>query len=195
MKNTVYVFARLPRMGAVKRRLARDIGDLAALRFYRATLTQTLRRLAADKRFRTVIAATPDRATAARWPLRLPTIAQGNGDLGARMHRIARRHRTGRIAIVGSDIPDVTAADVVHAFRLLGRASACFGPAADGGYWLVAMGPRRPARPFEFVRWSTDWALEDTLANYVGRQVALIRELRDVDTAADLCAVIAGNQP
>ena len=32
MRNTVVVFARAPQLGAVKRRLARDIGDRAALR-------------------------------------------------------------------------------------------------------------------------------------------------------------------
>jgi hypothetical protein len=59
----------------------------------------------------------------------------------------------------------------------------------DGGYWLVALGPRRPARPFAGVRWSSPHALADTLANFRGRRVALLRELRDVDCAADLRAM------
>ena len=71
------------------------------------------------------------------------------------------------------------------AFRTLGSAHAAFGPAADGGYWLVAMSPRRPAHPFAAVRWSTEHALADTLANFGGRRVALLRTLHDVDTAAD----------
>jgi rSAM/selenodomain-associated transferase 1 len=186
MRDTVFVFARAPRLGAVKRRLARDIGDLAALRFYRTTLTRTLRELARDRRFRTVIAATPDRATRLAWPMRLHALAQGHGDLGVRMHRSASRYRRGRVAIVGSDIPDLQADDVARAFFLLGRADACFGPAHDGGYWLVALGSRRPVRPFAGVRWSTQWALEDTLANFAGRRVAFVRELRDVDTGDDL---------
>ena len=56
------VFARAPRLGAVKRRLARDIGQRAALRFHVATMTRLLRALRADRRFRTVLAVTPDRA-------------------------------------------------------------------------------------------------------------------------------------
>ncbi len=193
MKDTVFVFARAPRLGAVKRRLARDVGEMAALRFYRATLARTLRRLAADPRFETVVAVTPDRDAAGRpaWAQGLPVVPQGPGDLGQRMARAARRRPHGRVAVVGSDIPDLTAADVAHAFRMLGQAHACFGPATDGGYWLVALAPRRPSAPFAIVRWSTDWALEDTLANFVGRQVALIRELRDVDTGADLAALRA----
>ena len=68
----------------------------------------------------------------------------------------------------------------------LGSADAAFGPAADGGYWLVALSPRRPARPFAAVRWSSEHALADTLANFSGRRIALLRTLHDVDTAADL---------
>jgi rSAM/selenodomain-associated transferase 1 len=190
VKDTVFVFARAPRLGAVKRRLAEDIGAMAALRFYRATLAATLRKLARDRRFDTLVAVTPDRVAHGRpaWARGLKLVPQGRGDLGRRMERVMRRRPRGRVAIVGSDLPDLTAADVAHAFRMLGQASACFGPAMDGGYWLVALAPRRPAAPFGIVRWSSEWALEDTLANFVGRQVALLRELRDVDTAADLLA-------
>ncbi len=190
MKDTVFVFARAPRLGVVKRRLARDIGDLAALRFYRATLARTLRLLAADRRFRTIVAVTPDREAHGRprWACGLEVVGQGPGDLGRRMHAACRRRPRGRVAVVGSDIPGLVANDVAHAFRMLGQAAACFGPAADGGYWLVALAPRRPDAPFAFVRWSTDWALEDTLANFVGRQVALVREQPDIDTGADFAA-------
>jgi uncharacterized protein len=187
MKDIVFVFARAPRLGTVKRRLARDIGERAALRFYIETLSRTLRRLAADRRFRTIIAATPDHVRA-RWPVRVPVAPQGPGDLGARMHRIFRRHPHARVAIVGSDIPDLAADDVARAFRLLGRTAACFGPAADGGYWLVAFGPRRRSAPFVNVRWSTEWALADTLANLAGRRASFLRVLRDVDRVEDLLA-------
>ena len=168
--------------------------ERAALRFYRATLFATLRRLAADRRFRTVLAVTPDGARG--WPPRIPRVAQGRGDLGARMWRACRRQRRGKVAIVGSDIPDLRSDDVARAFRLLGRAPACFGPAMDGGYWLVGFGPRRPERPFAGVRWSTGHALADTLANCGGancggRRVVLLRRLRDVDTEADLRALVA----
>ena len=86
---------------------------------------------------------------------------------------------------MGSDIPDVTPDDLAQAFCTLGQAHAAFGPAEDGGYWLVALSPRRPARPFARVRWSSEHALSDTLANFAGRRVALLRTLRDVDTRED----------
>lgn len=184
-RNTVFVFARAPRLGAVKRRLARDIGERAALDFHRATMLALLRGLTEERRFRTVLAVTPDRA---RFPLpvHVPRVGQGRGDLGARMQRAAARVPHGRVVIIGCDIPDARPTDVLAAFRALGRADAVFGPAEDGGYWLVGFSLRRPARPFAAVRWSTTHALADTLANFRRRRVAFLRTLRDVDTAQDL---------
>lgn len=179
MKNTVIVFARAARLGTVKRRLARDIGDRAALRFHVATLSALLRSLRNDRTFRTILAITPDRAAA-------KVVPQGRGDIGQRMDRACRRFARGNVVIIGCDIPAANAADARAAFKALGRADAVFGPAEDGGYWLVGMGPTRPARPFAKARWSTEHALSDTLANFAGRTIARLRTLRDVDTAADL---------
>ncbi len=187
MRDTVIVFARVPRLGRVKRRLARGIGARAALRFHLRSLRRLLRALHADRRFRTVLAHTPDRP-AAPWPGAVSHFGQGPGDLGARMHRACARFRRGRVAIVGCDIPDVAPHDVARAFAALGRADAVFGPALDGGYWLVGLGPRRPARPFAGVRWSGPHALADTLGRFSGRRVAMLRTLRDVDTPEDLVA-------
>jgi len=82
---------------------------------------------------------------------------------------------------------------VADAFRALGRANAVFGPAEDGGYWLVGLGPRRPAHPFAAVRWSSPNALEDTLANFAGHRVCRLRTLSDVDTANDLLTSVSGS--
>jgi uncharacterized protein len=185
MKHTVIVFARAPRLGTVKRRLAKDIGDRAALRFHTGTLLRLLRNLQRDRQFRTVLAMTPDGAKD-RLPVKAARIAQGGGDVGERMNTACRRFPKGNVAVIGSDIPDANAADLRAAFRALGSHDAVFGPAEDGGYWLVALGPRRPAQPFVNARWSTPHALADTLRNFRGRRIAMLRMLRDVDTAGDL---------
>lgn len=189
IRPTVILFARAPRLGTVKRRLARGIGDRAALRFYARTLAAVARPIARDLRWRTLLATTP-RGARADWARFVPRgtrrVAQPSGDLGARMAGAMRAHPVAVLA--GTDVPDLRPADIAVAFRALGRADAVFGPAEDGGYWLVGMGPRRPARPFAGVRWSTDHALADTLRNFAGRRVAFLRVLRDVDTAADLAA-------
>ncbi|MBV8614384.1 MAG: TIGR04282 family arsenosugar biosynthesis glycosyltransferase [Acetobacteraceae bacterium] len=187
MRDVAIVFARAPRLGTVKRRLARDIGARAALRFHAASLDRLVRALARDRRFATVVALTPDRARL-RLPARVGRVGQGRGDLGQRMGRAFRCFPRRRVALVGCDIPGVGAADLCAAFRALGRAQAVFGPAEDGGYWLVGMAPRRPGRPFAAVRWSTPDALADTRRNFAAHPSLLLRTLRDVDTGADLPA-------
>ena len=184
MRDTVIVFARAPRLGAVKRRLARDIGDRAALRFHLSTLTALLRDLLAARSFDVVLAVTPDHAMC-RLPVRVRRFGQGRGDLGARMAQALRRYRRGRVVLMGCDIPAASTTDARSAFRRLGCADAVFGPAEDGGYWLIALGPRRPADLFGATRWSTRHALADTLAQFRHHRVGLLRTLADIDTGPD----------
>ncbi len=189
-KGHLVIMSRAPRLGAGKRRLARDRGALAAWRFQRRMLRQVLRRLGRDPRWVTWLAVTPDRAAArgpGLWFRRVRIIPQGAGDLGARMARLLGDRPSGPVVIVGSDIPDLDAGHVAQAFEALGRHDWVFGPAADGGYWLVGARRRRaPWRAFEGVRWSGPHALADNLANLAGARVALLEELHDVDTGDDL---------
>lgn len=122
------------------------------------------------------------------WPEGIPRIAQGQGDLGHRMGRLFRDLPPGPVVIVGADIPGIGAAQVAAAFAALGRHDAVFGQAEDGGYWLVGL-KRRPRvlDIFEGVRWSSEYALADTVKN-VRRQsmsVAMLESLPDIDTGAD----------
>jgi hypothetical protein len=45
------------------------------------------------------------------------------------------------------------------------------------------------------VRWSSEHALADTLANFAGQRVAMLRTLHDVDTAADLRSLRVQQDP
>ena len=104
------VMAKAPIAGAVKRRLARDIGATAALRFYRSTLARTLLVLGADPRWRTYLAVTPDTSLRAPYwppPRTIARIKQGAGDLGARMQNLFDAMPPGPVVIVGSDIPAI----------------------------------------------------------------------------------------
>lgn len=183
MKPTLIVFARTPRLGAVKRRLAGSIGAAAALRFHRLTLDGLVRRLARDRRWRTVLCVTPG---AFRWPRNVPRIRQAGGDLGERMARAIAAMPRGPVVLVGSDIPDIGPAHIASAFRALAAHDAVFGPAKDGGYWLIGIRDRALLRHlFRDVRWSTEHALADTVANLPpGRSHKLADELSDVDDEA-----------
>jgi rSAM/selenodomain-associated transferase 1 len=179
--------AKSPRAGRIKRRLAASIGAVSAARFYRTCLTHTLMRVGHDRRWRTVLAVSPDSDVAAtHWPERIRRLPQGLGDLGSRMQHLFRRLPPGPAIIVGSDIPTINASEIAKAFRLLGNADAVFGRAPDGGYWLVGL-RRSPSglAPFAKVRWSGPHALADTLNNLKGRRVAFAAKLSDVDTKDD----------
>ncbi|GJD48067.1 Phosphoenolpyruvate guanylyltransferase [Methylobacterium crusticola] len=185
LRPTLVVMVRAPVAGRVKTRLARTIGPVEAVRFARSVTAGLLRRVGRDPRWRTILAVAPDRAAEAgfwpRWVARRP---QGGGDLGARMQRLVADGPPGPVVIVGSDIPGIRAADIAAAFRVLGRREAAFGPAEDGGYWLVGA-RRRPRRPdfFRDVRWSSPHALADTLRN-LAAPAGFVRSRADVDDEA-----------
>jgi rSAM/selenodomain-associated transferase 1 len=183
------IMGKSPVAGRVKRRLGREVGDVAAIRFYRHCLSHTALRLAQDRRWHTLLAIDPDRDVAAPFsPSRvtLARVRQGDGDLGRRMLRLFSLLPPGPAIIVGSDIPAIEAQHIAQAFKLLGRNDAVLGPAGDGGYWLIGL-KRVPKTltPFAGVRWSSPHALADTLANLKGKRVAFAATLRDVDNKND----------
>ncbi|PRW33997.1 glycosyl transferase [Chlorella sorokiniana] len=103
-------------------------------------------------------------------------------------HAFAAGHR--RVAIVGTDVPDLTAHIVLQALRALDGHQAVFGPAADGGYYLLALSSL-PQALFEDIEWSTATVLAASVANAqrVGLSVAplgTLPKLLDIDTLADL---------
>ncbi|HHI81795.1 MAG TPA: glycosyltransferase [Rhizobiales bacterium] len=188
--------AKKPVAGAVKSRLAKDIGVMGATRFYRTVMAQTIRRLAGDPRWQTRLAVSPATAPGdAVWPRNVLCEAQSAGGLGQRMQHILDSARPGPVVIIGTDIPGISRRDIARAFFLLGENDVVFGPASDGGYWLV--GARRsPKVPdlFGNVRWSGEHALADTLRNADGLKVGFAAQKTDVDCGADL-AGLAGRLP
>ncbi len=193
---TVFLMVKAPQRGRVKTRLIRDVGEGAAVRFYRHNTRVMIRRLH-DPRWQLALAIAPDTALAARWwPGDLPRVRQGGGDLGARMAHVLAQGPPGPVLVVGSDIPGITAGRIGAAFGALRGADAVIGPAADGGYWLVGLrrGPP-PEGLFKGVRWSGPHARADTIANMraLGLSVALADTLSDVDDAASYREAGAAN--
>ena len=94
----------------------------------------------------------------------------------------------GPVCLIGTDVPDISVADVRRAFRRLGDHDAVFGPAEDGGFWLVGL--KRLPRVIDPYRGRVPWSradtLERTLANLEGARVGFIATHHDIDSAADL---------
>jgi len=189
----VVIFARAPRLGVGKKRLASDVGRAAAHRFYRNNLMRLIAELA-DGPWRLAVAVTDPAETEAPVFAGLPTSWQGEGDLGARMARVLRwggKAPAGPLVVVGSDIPDLGRGAVEAAFAALRRNDAVFGPSRDGGYYLVgASGRTQLPRGFmDGVRWSGPHALSDTVATLRDDwRVGMLDPLDDVDDGPDYWA-------
>ena len=189
IRPTLIVMVKEPRAGRVKTRLGKDIGLTAAAWWFRHQVKRLLRRID-DPRWNVVLAVAPDRAgmLSRIWPARFERIAQGQGDLGDRMARVMQAVPVGPVCVIGADIPDIGPVQIARAFSVLGTSDAVFGPAPDGGFWLIGL--RRtnpmPAKFFQDVRWSTAHALDDSRASLGELRVALIDELQDIDTVDDL---------
>jgi len=174
----LYIFAKAPVMGRAKTRLARDIGVVHAKRLYRAMTAQVLRQVQ-DPRWDTVLAITPSAALGAipDWH-GIRQIPQVSGSLSPRLAAVFQSK--GPTLVIGTDCPQVNTADIAAAFDALRHNKAVFGPADDGGFWL--MGGNGPLKPsiFDNVRWSHEQTLSDIKARIDG-DIAVLRTLTDVD--------------
>jgi rSAM/selenodomain-associated transferase 1 len=192
------VFARYPERGAVKTRLAREIGDDRALAAYRAMLADLWRSIGlSDDRVEIEVAwtggetATGDDLRAA-FPVHELSMQTGT-DLGERLIlAFAERmffHRVSAIIIIGTDDPLIPRELIDAAFRLLESCEWVLGPAADGGYYLV--GARAEAfnsRVFRGIDWGASSVCSETLHRIreLKATVAVLPMRSDIDQAEDL---------
>ncbi len=189
MRPQLYVFAKRGDMGTAKTRLARDIGPVHALRHYRAMTARVLRKVN-DPRWDTTLYVTPARVvgTVPAWD-GFAQRPQPTGSLSPRLDAVFTEAR-GPVLVIGTDCPQVDARDVAAALKALRSHRFVFGPAEDGGFWL--MGAQAPLRPgfFDGVRWSSAHTLAD-VTERAGGGVALLRTLEDVDDGPSLRRVLA----
>lgn len=192
------VFAKTPELGRVKTRLARSLGDELALELYRCFLADLVERLSAVPGVRMVVCQAggggdADQERAALREL-LPWAGefawQQGADLGERMAAAMREMLTTgapKVLIVGADHPTMPSPAVHEGLSALDDAELVFGPADDGGCYLI--GARTPCEEaFCGVEWGTPRVLEQCLerAASAGLSAALLTEHSDVDDLADL---------
>jgi uncharacterized protein len=189
VKPSLLIFAKAPRMGVSKTRLAHGIGVARAWRVKR-TLDAFTCRVARCNRWTTRLAVSPDRDLSSRfdgaWPLDLARVRQGKGNLGDRIAAAMRNNCLAPVCIIGTDLPDLKKRDLAGAFKALKRSDVVFGPATDGGFWLIGMTARcARTAALHNVRWSSPFTLADTLATLPRHwRVTMLREMEDVDDAA-----------
>jgi rSAM/selenodomain-associated transferase 1 len=192
-RGILCVFAKPPRPGEVKTRLARALGDEPAAALARAFFLDTWRSAAKCAWGRAVL-ATPDTEApewiglgAAIWP-------QGGGDLGDRLDRVLRRAlRSGPFALaIGTDAPGLPPPLLEAARRALETADAVIGPCDDGGFYLVGL-RRCPPDLFAGIPWSAADTFEKTVARLRERgfEVEILPRWFDVDRVEDLSRLYA----
>jgi rSAM/selenodomain-associated transferase 1 len=185
---SIAVLLKAPRPGAVKTRLAREIGSPAATALYRAVAEE---RLAAARATGWPVTVWYSPADAERdlveWLGPGDFRPQPEGDLGERMATAARAVEAGdRVIVIGGDCPDLTVEVLRAANQALDRAPVVLGPAADGGYYLI--GGRTPLPDvFTGMTWSTATVLLETRRRLREANLAWVElaALRDIDTVAD----------
>jgi rSAM/selenodomain-associated transferase 1 len=183
------VIAKEPVPGRVKTRLTPPFTPAEAAALAEAALTDTLAAVAATPVARRVLVL---EGNAGDWlPAGFDVIAQRGSGLDERLAAaFAEAHAALPLpmVLIGMDTPQVTPTLLAEAAGMVdcGEADAVFGPAADGGYWLLGL--RRPDRSLlagvPMSRADTGRRQLDRLFA-AGLRVAMMPELTDVDTATE----------
>lgn len=189
------IFARTPQLGAVKRRLASELGDAGALRAHEVLVEDALARLAViDGVICELWVGGEPNVMVENWARtwHVAVHRQQGGDLGARMlHALTESLAVAPAGlVVGADCQDIDADYIAGAIAELAPADVVLGPAEDGGYGLI--GARRSARRrlpglFDDMPWGTGDVLQLTLQRCRAAELrcSLLPEIWDVDTPAD----------
>lgn len=202
--DRLILFTRYPEPGAVKTRLIPVLGPEGAAEFQRR-LTERAAHAAGAAQSRRGFSVEVRHAGGTEAKMRqwlgegFRYRPQGQGDLGARMEAClsaAFEEGAARAVLIGADIPDLSPTIVVQAFDALARHDLVFGPAADGGYYLVGavaagfqtsrayLGPGVP--------WGSPAVLACTLARVRAARLTyqLLETLADMDRPEDLAGAM-----
>ncbi len=188
--TALVIYVRNPISGQVKTRLAKDIGDERALEIYLQLLQHTLE-ITRSLSFRKFIYYADEVSDYDLWSVPGYTKRKQNGnDLGKRMYNSFNElfdQGFTRIIIIGSDCLQLKTETLEQAVALLESNAAVLGPASDGGYYLLGLTKFYPDL-FINKPWSTNQVCSKTIDDFInlGISYALLEELSDIDTVADL---------
>ncbi|PSJ48003.1 glycosyltransferase [Zobellella endophytica] len=193
MSTRIIVFAKAPLAGQAKTRLIPALGPEGAARLARRMLMSTLTHCRAAELGPVELCASPAPGqppwAGTALPAHIELSAQGEGDLGARMARAARRglQQDEQILLIGTDCTHLNPALLRQAAHRLGRCEVMLHPTCDGGYALLGLRRFSP-RLFEDIPWSTDKvaALTRQRIRELGWCFYQGECLRDIDEPDDL---------
>ncbi len=187
-KKALIIFTRNPELGKVKTRLAKTIGDEAALEIYKFLLSHT-EKITKDLKVDKYLFYSENIHRDDLWNSDVfRKKLQKGEDLGERMQEaFSDLFDMGyeRLVIIGSDVLELTQKEIEIAFEILESNSFVVGPAIDGGYYLLGM-TRLKKELFRNKNWSTDSVLKDSIEDIKNESYYVLPEKNDIDTYEDL---------
>jgi rSAM/selenodomain-associated transferase 1 len=188
-KNALIIIAKYPANGQVKTRLE-GLSDEARVKIYTALLEDTMKKLSAVSGVDTFIAFAPVEFEEYFSRFNVGLIPLSEGGLGDRMYEAFQYvfdKGYEKVSLAGADIPDLSAEIILNSFKVLSEDDLVYGPAEDGGYYLVGMSSLIK-EVFEEVPWSSDVTLAQSLkqAKRYGYSFGFTDTLSDIDTIEDL---------
>lgn len=196
MKPALAIFVKTPGLTPLKTRLAKTIGEKMALEFYNHSLkavTETIKNSPVEPFW---AVAEKEGAQGNFWK-DFNVLHTGDGDLGQRQcyiynHLLSLGHK--EVVLIGADAPQLSSEIVSKALNKLNeKTNFIFGPANDGGYYLLAGNKEIPANIWSEVPWSDEKTLEvfkKRLSDKYQNECLELKVLTDVDEEEDLKQVI-----
>ncbi len=196
---TLIVMTRLPREGRNKTRLIPALGANGAMEFHDRLARHAIGRASSfcmmgnGRGLRVCIeGGTPIDGKSWLGDDGLDCREQSPGDLGARMLIAAEEAFTGgteKVIIIGTDCPGIDESVLSGVEEMLNSSDLVFGPALDGGYYLIGMTKPFP-EIFQGIPWGGTNVLTESLraAEMIGIRTAISAALPDVDLPEDLPA-------
>lgn len=189
-QELLIVFTKNPELGKCKTRLAKSIGDKAALEVYNRLIKHTAE-IVQNSGVDVAIFYSEYIEDNDFWSNSdFQKQVQVEGHLGKKMQSAFQYgfdKSYSKICIIGTDLLDLEISDIKDAFQLLEKTDLVFGPAEDGGYYLMGM-RKMISEAFLNKAWSTNSVLEQTLEDTKKFSHSLLKIKNDIDTIEDLKA-------
>ena len=193
MPIRIVIMAKAPTAGFAKTRLIPALGAEDAAQLAKRMLLHTVQTAITSNLGAVEVCAAPEPNAVVWQNLNLPGVlswsAQSDGDLGARMARVAERTILGgeAILLIGTDCPDIDVGTLSAAAAALHQHDACLLPTFDGGYALLGM-TKFNATLFDNMPWSTSAVAKETLnrTRQLGWKTHVLATVHDIDEPTDL---------
>jgi rSAM/selenodomain-associated transferase 1 len=190
-KQLLIVFVKNLTLGKVKTRLAKTIGNNNAFNIYKELVSITEKatvNITIEKHI-----YFSNEIINSKW-ITDEKFVQTGEDIGERMfnafkNSFAKGYE--QILLIGSDLPDISEEIILKGFEALNQSEVTFGPAQDGGYYLIGMNTLPPTI-FQNKPWSQSSLLRTTLEEL--NDYSLLGKLNDIDTIEDLRNSTLNNQ-